>query len=273
MTNIEKLNMNIDQVNSDFVAIKNQIAECGVEVAENTPTAEYASKVDEVYDQGVEAGKQAEWNAFWDAIQNYGAKVKGLIKFWDSWNKDNFKPKYDVYANTDTFSNGIDGTNALTIQVEDLRKEAVGVNIDWSLCDGFNYILRRAPVKYIGVIDMTIATNGWCLFRDAYSLEYVEKLILPPVKDLAFKNGGFGNCRNLKHITFENKFLSAVQFHQCPLLTHESLINILNALYDYVNGELDGSSKDKTLTLGTINLEKLTDAEKAIATQKGWTLA
>jgi hypothetical protein len=219
------------------------------------------------------AGVKSEYDRFWDAAQNYGAKVKGLIKFWNGWNKDNFKPKYTIYANTDTFTEGADRNDCRTIQVEDLRESAIGVNIDWSLCDGFNYILRRSPVKYIGVVDMTIATSGWCLFRDAGKLEYVEKLILPPVKDLEFKNGGFTGCRDLKHITFENKFLSAVQFNQCTLLTHESLINILNALYDYVNGELDGSSKDKTLTLGTTNLAKLTDAEKAIATEKGWTLA
>ena len=223
--------------------------------------------------KGFEDGAKSEYDRFWDAAQNYGAKVKGLIKFWNGWNKDNFKPKYDYYANTDSFSSGLDIANTPTIQVEDLRKEAVGVNIDWSLCDGFNYILRRAPVKYIGVVDMTIATNGWCLFRGAQQLEYVEKLILPPVNDLGFKNGGFAQCYNLKHITFGNKFLSAVQFSDCKLLTHESLLNILDALYDYVNGELDGSSKNKTLTLGTTNLAKLTDAEKAIATEKGWTLA
>lgn len=52
MTVIEKLQMNADQANSDFVAIKNKIVEKGVEVADGTRTAEYADKVDEVYEQG-----------------------------------------------------------------------------------------------------------------------------------------------------------------------------------------------------------------------------
>ena len=53
----------------------------------------------------------------------------------------------------------------------------------------------------------------------------------------------------------------------CPL-THSSLMSIINALKDY-----SGSGATYTVTLGTANLAKLTTAEKAVATQKGWTLA
>ena len=50
-----------------------------------------------------------------------------------------------------------------------------------------------------------------------------------------------------------------------PLLTHDSLLNVIN--------EAAGlTSSPKTLTLGATNLAKLTDEEKAIATNKGWTL-
>jgi hypothetical protein len=56
-------------------------------------------------------------------------------------------------------------------------------------------------------------------------------------------------------------------------LTHDSLINnegtgILNSLEDK-----SGTGSTWTITLGSANLAKLTDGEKAIATQKGWTLA
>ena len=52
----------------------------------------------------------------------------------------------------------------------------------------------------------------------------------------------------------------------CPKLTHDSLMNVINEAADV-------TSSPKTLTLGTKNLNKLTDEEKAIATNKGWTLA
>ena len=52
----------------------------------------------------------------------------------------------------------------------------------------------------------------------------------------------------------------------CPNLNKESLLNVFNEAADV-------TSSPKTLTLGTTNLNKLTDEEKAIATNKGWTLA
>ena len=48
-------------------------------------------------------------------------------------------------------------------------------------------------------------------------------------------------------------------------LTHDSLMSIINNLVTV--------TKTQTLTLGSTNLAKLTDTEKAIATNKGWTLA
>ena len=52
----------------------------------------------------------------------------------------------------------------------------------------------------------------------------------------------------------------------CPKLTHDSLMNVINEAADV-------TASPKTLTLGSTNLAKLTDEEKAIATNKGWTLA
>lgn len=53
-------------------------------------------------------------------------------------------------------------------------------------------------------------------------------------------------------------------------LEHSSLMVIINGLYDYVGA---GSSGTRYIKLGDANLAKLTDEEKAIATNKGWTLA
>ena len=56
-------------------------------------------------------------------------------------------------------------------------------------------------------------------------------------------------------------------------LSHQSLINILNGLYDFVgNGETPTSSQGQ-LKLGSTHLATLSDDEKAIATNKGWVLS
>lgn len=50
-------------------------------------------------------------------------------------------------------------------------------------------------------------------------------------------------------------------------LSHDSLVYLINNLYDR------STTTTATLTLGTTNLSKLTEEEKAVATEKGWTLA
>ena len=53
----------------------------------------------------------------------------------------------------------------------------------------------------------------------------------------------------------------------CTLLSHDSLMNIINKLADVTDAETA-----PTCNLGATNLAKLTDEEKAIATGKGWNL-
>ena len=66
----------------------------------------------------------------------------------------------------------------------------------------------------------------------------------------------FGGLTNLK---------IDLDLSPCPNLTKESLLNVFNEAADV-------TASPKTLTLGADNLAKLTDDEKAIATNKGWTL-
>ena len=53
-------------------------------------------------------------------------------------------------------------------------------------------------------------------------------------------------------------------------LDHSSLLVIINGLYDYVGA---GDSDTRYIKLGNVNLAKLSNEEKAIATNKGWTIA
>ena len=66
--------------------------------------------------------------------------------------------------------------------------------------------------------------------------------------------GGFKNL----HISVNSGFLD-----QCPNITVESLMNVINNL---------ATVSGKTLKFGSTNLSKLTAEQKAIATNKGWTL-
>lgn len=75
----------------------------------------------------------------------------------------------------------------------------------------------------------------------------------------------FTNCTALKTITGNPNFKVSLSLSACKNLTHDSIMVIINGLQTV--------TETQTLTLGETNLAKLTDAEKQIATDKGWTLA
>ena len=86
--------------------------------------------------------------------------------------------------------------------------------------------------------------------------------------------GGFKDLGKSFLFTMENYSSYTLDVSACPL-THESLMNIINKLYDLnisystVN---NGDLYRQKLILGTDNMAKLTEEEIAIATNKGWTV-
>ena len=76
--------------------------------------------------------------------------------------------------------------------------------------------------------------------------------------------GGFKNLGMAKSLSSpSSNFLT-----HASNLTHESLMNVINNLYD----RKSAGYSNLTIDFGSTNLAKLTDEEKAIATNKGWTL-
>ena len=75
----------------------------------------------------------------------------------------------------------------------------------------------------------------------------------------------FNSCTALVDFNAPKNISAAMTFSSCPNLTHDSLMSIINNLATVTS--------TKKLTLGATNLAKLTDEEKVIATNKGWTLA
>lgn len=99
---------------------------------------------------------------------------------------------------------------------------------------------------------------------------------------MALINYAFSNCSNLTNVgglenigeaylTTQSANYIYYQFtlNDSSKLTHESLLNVVNNLYDI---KTKGCNAQK-LVLGTSNLAKLTAEEIAIATEKGWTVS
>lgn len=126
--------------------------------------------------------------------------------------------------------------------------------------------LRSIPqLNTSKVIDMSYMFNDCQNLRsipllDCSRLNVIDYMFgygdIYSLKDL----GGFKNLR----VNFRNGL------NYLPYLTVQSLMNVINNLYDFrANGD---STTTKTLQLGTTNLNKLTDEQKAVAVNKGWSL-
>ena len=81
----------------------------------------------------------------------------------------------------------------------------------------------------------------------------------------------FQQCSSLQHLegNLMLKTTGTLDISHLTQLDHSSLLVIINGLYDYVSA---GSSGTRYIKLGATNLAKLSDEDKAIATNKGWTI-
>ena len=80
----------------------------------------------------------------------------------------------------------------------------------------------------------------------------------------------FEMCNNLENITFNGVIkVSGLDFSPTDFLTYESLMSAINALYDWAS---EGSTETYYLKTGITNMGAITEADIAIATQKGWTI-
>lgn len=151
---------------------------------------------------------------------------------------------------------------------------------DTSKCKNFSYMISGcAFIKEIPRYDTSKGTNFNYAFSTS-SLETVPLLDLSSATNIAsilsphssnLKNiGGFKDLGKA-YLTTQSANYShyTLNLSSCINLTHESLMNIINNLYDIATAGV----QPQKLQLGSTNLAKLTDEEKVIATNKGWSLS
>ena len=220
---------------------------------------------DEGVEDGIKQGKQAEYDAFWDVFQQNGARLNYRCAFfnWDNAGSI-FKPKYDIkpVGNLSSmfqdFNTFISLPNVCTAQ---------GIVMDFSKVTSFTTFLYDSSIYRIGVIDCSGTKTLANAFQNAGSLITIDKLILH--EGITSYADAFANDGQLTNVVVEGTIAgSSLNLSYSTKLTHNSLMSFINAFKDY-----SGTGTTRTATFGATNLAKLTDAEKAIATQKGWTLA
>lgn len=223
----------------------------------------YASAVEE----GIDKGKTQAWNDFWDIYQTNGTRTVYAYAFvGQGWTDETFKPKYDIIAS----GNGnwmFEGTKITNLK--QLLKDC-GVVLDTGKCvalsESFAYC-NYAGLTHVPTIDARNTGSFRYVFCNDRHLVEVEKIILKDdgSQDLT---AVFGGCNNLEHVVFEGVIGQNLSCSVSSKLSHDSLMSIINHLKDY-----SGTEETRTLTLHATAKARLTEAEIAIATEKGWTVA
>ncbi len=140
-------------------------------------------------------------------------------------------------------------------------------------------ILKHAPnIEVFPELDTSNVTNMSSAFYNASSLKEIKKINLGKVTNidrlLVYCNeltilGGFENLGQAYSTTQSANYSNyKLDLSSCTKLTHDSLMNVINNLYDIAAKGV----KTQQLVLGSSNLAKLTAEEIAIATNKGWTV-
>lgn len=265
---LEKMTGNISENTACWNAVESSIESHGVDVPEGTPKSDYAEKVDAVY----EAGKKAEYDAFWDNYQQNGERTLYECAFaGKGWNERTFKPKYDIRPTSayGLFWHLASGTNIDLVSVS----EECGINFDFSQCTLFQYAFYSSGLTRIGVIDTRSCSSFQQFAASNGTLHTIEKLILKEDGSQTFSNASWFLPVKLKNITIEGKFGDTINFGACTQLTKQSIINIINALSDTATGKsltLLKSLIAHTDRFGSVDSEEW---QSLVASKPNWTIS
>lgn len=261
--------------------IKDAIIQKGVGVLDTDSFRSYANKI-----RQIEGGVGALEDTFLKLRTNEGTNGYGLFTRIPSTICNNeefikFIENFDVSKMT-TFEYMFDNSNLTQLNFSNWSVNKVTdlshmfslskfKKIDLSNWNTFN--VKTISYMFYNMLELTQIDLTNCDTSNVKSMFYTfylcKKLteikgILDVIKVTSF-NGAFNSCEKLIEIRIKNLNYTGLDLSSCVELSYDSLI--------YLISNLVADTSVRTLKLGTTNLEKLTDEEKAIATEKNWTLA
>ena len=215
------------------------------------------------YEKGIAQGGGSEY--FWNVYQENGKRTNYSSAFY-GWNGSIFNPVYDMYPTGDY---GADNMFANMTNMDDLDAflKSKGITLDFKNATRLSGTFQKCSATKLPPIDLSSCTKLTLSFYNMTNLTELTLENLSP--DCTFDRVfAFSNKLETLNITGrigQNGF--SLEFN--PGISVDSLRNVLNALEDKSND----TSTTWTVKLGANHLADLTDAEKAIATGKGWKLA
>ena len=216
------------------------------------------------YDEGFEAGKQAEYNRFWDNYQINGTRVNYQYGAFGGtgWNDETYKPKYPITAKY-----------AYNMYMGCQVTEILG--IDFSTVVELNGVFRECSALIrVGVVDGSTASNATACFSGAIRLQTIDEFIVNP--SMTFLNT-FANCKALANIVIGGTIGNDISFNASPL-SKDSIISIITHLSDTTSGKTLTLMKSAVNTAfetssGAANGSNSDEWNNLIATKSNWNIS
>lgn len=260
----------------DFVNKIDEVYEAGI--------ASVPPSTEDRYDEGYADGKENTLHNFFHSLQDGGKRTNYYYAF-AYMNSRDFYPIYNISPTSNQANHIFRYFNNVTgVENEDKnfdlaqRLQELGIVLDFSQCTGTAQLcFGYARIFRIPECDFSNCTVVDRVFYSITNLERIDKVIGGPNTSFYSTYGtAFYKLSNLKYIRFGGTIggASNIDLSGSPLLEVECFTNENgDGLFDCLADKSSDTAQTWTCTIGATNLEKLTDAQKAIATEKGWTLA
>ena len=227
--------------------------------------------IDAVY----EAGKKAEYDEFWDALQENGKRTiynRGFSS--NSWNDKTFFPKYDIKP-----SYGCVGT-FLEFGVTDLeaRLKECGVILDLSNNANYSQTFASAKCKILPEIAFSgFTSTTYATFQNCTALHTIRKIILKDDFN-ATMSDAFNKCTALENVVFEGVIPKNISLAQSVKLSKASITNIVECLSTTASGQTATFSKTAVdtafeTTAGAGDGSTSAEWQSLIAPKSNWTIS
>lgn len=177
------------------------------------------------FDDVYEAGKQSQYDEFWDSVQDNGNRTIYLRAFSRWGDVEMLSPKHKVVAT----GNNSAMFNSSKIKNIDKNKFDLSQATYVSNGSGSTTYCICEYCDYLEVFpDINLQAGYYAnAFNDCFRLHTIE--ILRVTKECVFGTA-FRNCRALKNITIDGEIGNSFDIHWSTLLTRESIESIITAL-------------------------------------------
>ena len=172
--------------------------------------------------------------------------------------------------------------NSMFMDCQDLTDISILYGLDLSECKDFTNVFG---VCY-GLTDAGIISSWTYPINSDWGNAFTNAnniISVPAIhtegKDNYYQGAAFWNYANYNKLTdfggyigLKYNMTKSYCFDKCVNFTHQTLINILNGLYDFTgNGETPESNQGQ-IAFPQVLMDKLSEDDKMIALNKGWQL-